>query len=292
VSGQTLQQVRGLLASAGLSPRQRFGQNFLIDLNLMRKLVASAGLTPADVVLEIGPGTGSLTGLLLDSGARVVAAEIDHGMARLLRERLGGQPRFTLVEGDALATKHRINPDLLAALAAQQPEAAGSRKLVANLPYQIATPLLMESLLLEPPFERLCVTVQREVGLRFTAGVKDDAYGPLAIAMQTLARVETIAHLPPAAFWPRPQVDSLMVCIRPLPRAAVEVPDAPAFVAFVQKCFLHRRKTLLAAMRHVGLRGDELLARAGVSPSARAEQLAPADWRALFAVVPESRDRE
>ena len=285
MSGQTLQQIRGLLAAAGLSPRHRFGQNFLIDLNLMRKLVAAAELTPADVVLEVGPGTGSLTEMLLESGPRVVAAEIDHGLARLLRERLGERPRFTLIEGDALASKHRINPALLAALAAEPVESGGSRKLVANLPYQVATPLLMEGLLLRQGFERLCVTVQREVGLRFTAAVGDEGYGPLAIAMQTLAHVETIAHLPPAAFWPRPEVESLMVRIRPRPGGSLPVRDAAAFVAFVQKCFLHRRKTLLAAMRHVGLRGEELLPRVGVNPAARAEQLAPADWQAMFAAA-------
>ena len=153
--GQTLREIRALLAAGGLNPQHRFGQNFLIDLNLMRKLVAAAELSPDDVVLEVGPGTGSLTEMLLDAGVRVVAVEIDRGFQAILRERLAANQRFTLVQGDALAGKHRVNPLVLNALRQTRPGAGGSYKLVANLPYQIATPQLVDLLLVEPQLERM-----------------------------------------------------------------------------------------------------------------------------------------
>ena len=140
MAGQILSEIRAVLAGAGLAPQHRFGQNFLIDLNLMRKLVDAADLSPADTVLEVGPGTGSLTEILLDRGVRVVAVEIDHGFQAILRERLGTHPRFTLIQADALATKHCVNPLVLKILSEQPPDAGGAYKLVANLPYQIATP--------------------------------------------------------------------------------------------------------------------------------------------------------
>ena len=220
--GQTLRQVRELLAGADLAPQHRYGQNFLIDLNLMRKLVGAAELSPGDVVLEVGPGTGSLTELLLDSGARVVAVEIDRGLQGILRARLGAHPRFTLVQGDALAAKSRVNPLLLRLLAERAPAAApgpapGAYKLVANLPYQIATPLLIDLLLVQPRFERLVGTIQKEVGERLVAEPRTPAYGPVSIILQTLADIRPLAILPPAAFWPRPEVESVMVLIRPRP---------------------------------------------------------------------------
>ncbi len=226
--GQTLSEIRALLAAAGLSPQHRFGQNFLIDLNLMRKLVAAAELSPGDVVLEVGPGTGSLTELLLDAGVRVVAVEIDRGFQAILRERLGTNQRFTLVQGDALAGKHRVNPLVLHALEQARsphrpeadaprlpPGAGGAYKLVANLPYQIATPLLMDLLLATPAFERLTCTIQKEVAERLVAAPRTEAYGTASVMVQLMADVTAHAILPPTVFWPRPQVESAMVTIRP-----------------------------------------------------------------------------
>ncbi|TWT41795.1 Ribosomal RNA adenine dimethylase [Phycisphaerae bacterium RAS1] len=283
---QTLSDIRALLADAGLSPQHRFGQNFLIDLNLMRKLVAAAELSPDDVVLEVGPGTGSLTELLLDSGARVLSVEIDRGLQAILRARLGDHSRFTLLQGDALAAKTRVNPQITQILAAQPPGRAGAYKLVANLPYQIATPLLMDLLYGRPRFERLCCTIQREVGERLSAAPSTDAYGPVSVIVQSLARIEPIAILPPTVFWPRPEVESIMLTLRPLPDHQIEVDDVPAFVALVRGAFQQRRKML----RRLLADRDELSARrifaaAGVSPDARAENLTPLSWRCLFAAI-------
>ena len=284
--GQKLSEIRTLLATAGLAPQHHFGQNFLIDLNLMRKLVAAGEVSAADTILEVGPGTGSLTEFLLARGARVVAVEIDHGLQALLRERLGGDPHFTLVQGDALGGKHQVNPLVLTALRAQSPEPGGAYKLIANLPYQIATPLLMDLLLVRPRFERMTCTIQREVGERLAAEPRTDAYGPASVVVQTLAETTLQAIIPAAAFWPRPKVESVMLTIRPRPPESIDVGEVPAFVAFVQRAFQQRRKVLRRLLRN----WDEAQAlqafqRAKVSPEARPEELAPPAWRALFRAV-------
>lgn len=283
---QTLTEIRALLAEAGLTPQHRFGQNFLIDLNLMRKLAAEAELRPADVVLEVGPGTGSLTELLLDSGARVISVEIDRGLQEILRHRLGNHPRFTLLQGDALAAKTRVNPQITHILSAQQPDAGGAYKLVANLPYQIATPLLMDLLYGVPRFDRLCCTIQREVGERLSAAPGTDAYGPVSVIVQSLARIEPIAILPPSVFWPRPEVESVMLALRPLPVEQVEVDDVPEFVGLVRRAFQQRRKMLRRLLAdHDELTAMRMFAEAGVSPDARAENLSPRSWRCLFSAI-------
>ena len=161
---QTLSEIRDLLASAGLRPHKKLGQNFLIDGNLMTKIVDAAGLEPDDTVLEIGAGTGSLTEMLLERAGHVVAVELDRGLAELLADRLAGRDNLTLLHEDVLQTKSRIAPVVLDALR----HAAGGRPalLVANLPYHIASPLLINLLLCDVPFVHFCFSVQREVADR------------------------------------------------------------------------------------------------------------------------------
>lgn len=286
MAGQSLSEIRALLAAHGLQPQHRFGQNFLIDLNLLRKLPAAADVHPSDVILEVGPGTGSLTEILLETGARVVACEIDRGLAALLRERLSDRPNFTLVEGDALATKHTLHPELLGTLRREQVATGGVWKLVANLPYQIATPLLVELLQLDPPPAVLCATIQKEVGERIAAAAGTSAYGTLSVVAQTLATSERIAVLPPSAFWPAPQVDSLMIKLTPRPRSDTGVTDPAAFARTVQRAFSQRRKMLRRILRDWPVDDvDAVCASAGLDARARPEQLAPADWRRLHAAV-------
>jgi len=283
MSGQPISEVRSRLAAAGAAPKHRFGQNFLVDLNLLRKLVSAAAVGPADVVLEVGAGTGSLTQALRAAGARVVASEIDADLLPILRDALGDDPRVRLVAGDALAGKHTVSPDLLSALHEWPPEPGGAYKLVANLPYQIATPLIMELQLGAPRFDVLAFTIQREVGDRLVAAPRTAAYGPVSVITQTLSAVERVATLPPALFWPQPKVDSLMMKLTALPARPEGPADPVAFARFVQRSFAHRRKTLRWALRHAGhASADALLESVGVSRDARPEALAPAEWRALF----------
>lgn len=276
MAGQTLREIRALLEQAGLTPQHRFGQNFLIDLNLMRKAVEASAVGPGDWVLEVGPGTGSLTEMLLDTGAGVVVVEIDRGFQELLAARLGERPNFTLIRGDILAGKHALNPHLSDLLAASRPP----RKLVANLPYQVATPLLLNLLLQPHRFERLVVTIQLEVGQRLAADANTDAYGPISVIAQSLATIRTLARLGPGAFWPPPKVDSVMLEIVPLDPGQVGIDDVPLFVDRVQRAFQRRRKVLRQMLADLPV---DLALRvfedSGVNWNSRPESLTPGDWR-------------
>jgi hypothetical protein len=186
---QSKTQILALLAGIGAEPRHRFGQNFMIDQNLVR-LVADAGMIkPEDVVIEVGPGTGTLTEELLERAGRIVAVEIDRDLAKLLRDRFASNAEFELIEGDALAGKHELNARL-SELAATQRDARLPLKLVANLPYNIASPLIIEMLI--AGVELLAFTVQKEVADRLRADADNDAYGPLSVMAQMLARVEVL----------------------------------------------------------------------------------------------------
>jgi hypothetical protein len=163
---QTKSQIQSLLAGANTQPRHRFGQNFMIDQNLVRVIADAANLTGGDVVVEVGPGTGTLTEEILSRGVDLVAVEIDRDLAKLLRERFADQPHFTLIEGDALSSKHEINVQLVEEIRSRA--ASGSViKLVANLPYNIASPLIIELLILG--IDQLVFTVQKEVADRLRA---------------------------------------------------------------------------------------------------------------------------
>jgi 16S rRNA (adenine1518-N6/adenine1519-N6)-dimethyltransferase len=261
---QTKQQIQALLAQAGLSPRHGFGQNFMIDQNLLR-LVADAGSPRAgDTIIEVGPGTGTLTEELLARGAEVVAVEIDRDLAGLLRERFKEEPRFSLIEGDALDSKHSLNRDLLAAVAKHGP------KLIANLPYNIASPLIIEMLLAGT--ELLAFTVQKEVADRLRAAPGTDAYGALSVMTQLLAKVDILRTLPPSAFWPAPKIKSALVRLIRQDRLG---PGAREFSAFLKKLFSSRRKTLRRSLSEIHDDPAKLLEDLGIDPSARAEDLSP-----------------
>lgn len=250
---QTKREIQGLLTAAGINPLKRYGQHFLIDGNLLRKLVTAAGVTGRDVVLEVGPGTGTLTDELLAVAGHVVAVEIDKGLAGLCRARYAESPRFTLLHRDVLERKSQIAPEVLAEVARWRDTLGGRAMLVANLPYQVATPLVVELLLMtgtETAVSPLCFTVQAEVADRIAAPPGGKDYGPISIFAQALARIERVARVPPEAFWPVPQVDSAMLRLdrredAPGPRVTAEV------VRLVHGCFNHRRKTMRSNLRNL-----------------------------------------
>jgi 16S rRNA (adenine1518-N6/adenine1519-N6)-dimethyltransferase len=267
---QTLAQIKQLLAERGLSPRKSLGQNFLIDQNLIRKLVDAAGVGAGSLVLEVGPGTGTLTEELLARGCDIVASELDEGLADLLQERFGGEARFRLVRGDCLASKHELSADVV--------EALGGRGFVlaANLPYSVATPLMMTLLVDHPRCGGMFVTIQREVADRLLAGPGGKEYGPLAVVAGALCRVERVAVLPPECFWPRPEVHSAMVS---LSRLAEPLTDDPAGLARVcRELFARRRKQI------GGVLGKDFPWPAGVQPRMRAEELTAEQFVALSRV--------
>ena len=285
---QTTAYLKELFSQVGFTIDARRGQNFLVDLNLLDLLARSAALTPADVVLEVGTGTGALTERLSAAAAHVVTAEIDPRLAQLARDRLVDRRNVTFVEGDALAAKHRLGADLLAAVeTARAHSPRGRFLLVANLPYCVATPVISNLLALTRPFDAAVVTVQREMAERMTAAAGTSDYNALSVWVGCQCRGEIVRVLPPSVFWPRPKVDSAIVRLDLEPPRRAEIADLGRFHAFVRDIFCHRRKLLRGVLlRLAGGKGspeakarvEAAFAAMGLGPEARAEENDPAGF--------------
>lgn len=270
---QSLTEIKTILAEAGLRPKKSLGQNFLIDANLVRKLIDASGVGPGDLVLEVGPGTGTLTEGLLERGCVVVASELDDALAAMLEDRLGGE-RCTVVHGDCLAGKRAISPAVLHAL--------GGRPftLVANLPYHAATPLMLRLMTSHPECGGQFVTVQKEVAERFCAKPGVRSYGSVSVVAGAVCEASMIATLPPTCFWPRPDVTSAMMSLARLENPATE--DAEGLADFCQTLFASRRKQLGSVL------GRDVSWPEGVNPEDRVEALAAEQIEVLRTKVRES----
>jgi 16S rRNA (adenine1518-N6/adenine1519-N6)-dimethyltransferase len=249
-------------------PKKQLGQHFLIDDNILGVIGRLAELHGDDVVLEIGPGLGVLTTYLADRVARVYAVELDRSLEPQLRERLAGRPDVDLEFGDALELD----------LAATAP---GARKLVANLPYNVATPIIVESLDGLPQLELWCVMVQREVADRLFARPSTKAYGAVSVLLQLAAERTGFHPVGRTVFRPRPNVDSALVAFR-----RTGLPDDYGRVKrVVEAAFAHRRKTLANSLELSDLASREEATRAleaiGRAPATRAEELAPPEFVGL-----------
>lgn len=287
--------IQAALAAAGLRPLKRYGQNFLIDDNLMRKLVAAAGITARDVVLEVGAGTGALTDYLLLQAGRVVVVEIDRGLHALCAQRFAGRERITLLHRDVLERKSVVAGEVLDVIAAWHRRLDGRIMLVANLPYQVATPLIV-NLLTGPLFvSPLCFTVQAEVAERMTAAPGGKTYGPLSVIVQALATCQRVARLPPEVFWPEPKVSSMMLRLDRREAGALDPTVTAKLVALVHGCFNHRRKTLkFSLQRMLGEETFAALRDAGAwDVSARPERLSVDAYIAMarFVIEREAGER-
>ncbi len=247
---QTLNYIRGLLENHGLEPKTKLGQNFLIDLNMLDLVVRSAELTREDSVLEVGTGTGTLTANLAASAGAVFTVEIDRNFHTLVQPLLGGRANVVTFLGDALARKNELNPDVLSGWAALTARCGCTRrKLVANLPYAVATPVISNLLIQsEFPIDRMVAMVQWEIGERLRAEVGTKDYSALSVLVQGVADVETVRKVSPANFHPRPKVDSAIVCIRPNPAKRARVGDVRKFREFLRDLYTLRRKNLRAAL--------------------------------------------
>jgi 16S rRNA (adenine1518-N6/adenine1519-N6)-dimethyltransferase len=290
---QTQSYLKQLFEARGLRPSNKLGQSFLVDLNLLELIVRTAELTTQDLALEVGTGTGSLTAMLCQQAGAVIGVEIDPDFFELARENTASFGNITLLHRDILKTKNQICPDVLSTITAQLER--GSQKvlkLVANLPYVVATPVISNFLMTGLPFERMVVTIQWELGERLAARPSTKDYSALSVLVQSLADVEIVRRMPPTAFWPKPKVDSAIVLIRPSAAKRARIADLPGFQAFVRDLYLHRRKNLRGALLPVvreRLAKDELdkvLVRHGFDPAGRAEALSVEDHLRLFQALP------
>ena len=252
---------RARVASAQIA-RKSLGQHFLIDKNIVHKIVRLAELQPGETVLEIGPGRGILTEALLDSSGLVVAVELDAALCARLRTTLGGRSNFRLIEGDALAFEYAQVPSPFL--------------VVANLPYYVSTPLLFRLLEERQRIDRLVLMLQEEVVARLAAAPGGKDYGALSIAAQFYCEVRRAFRVPPTCFRPKPGVGSAVVVLTPLAKPRVSVTDEAFFFRVVRAGFAHRRKALLNSLRDEGFEGAPTAAaleRAGIDPRRRAETL-------------------
>lgn len=254
---QTLTDIKQLLAGHGLRPKKKFGQNFLHDGNHMAKIMDAAKLAPGDTVLEVGPGTGALTERLVEAGANVVAVEIDRDMEPILEARLGD--KITLHIGDALDGKHAINAEVLALLSGKP------YKLIANLPYNIASPLMANLAIDHLNMTAMVVMIQKEVADRLLAPPGTKAYGPLGVLLQALFEIERVGVLKPGCFYPPPSIDSAVVALHRRSEPLCE--DAKALGELLHKLFSKRRKQLGSSL------GRDVELPEGVGITMRPEQL-------------------
>lgn len=264
----------------GHRARRRFGQHWLVDPAVLDRIMAAAALQPLDRLLEIGPGRGALTERLLASPAALVrAVELDRDLVAGLLARFAGDPRFELIAGDALSVPFR------------SPGEAPLTKVVANIPYNITGPLL-ERLVgrleqpVEPPFARLVLLVQRDVGERIRARPGSSSYSALSVRLQLLARCQGVCAVPPRCFRPPPRVHSEVILLEPLAASQRPAPElARRCEGLLRRCFAARRKMLRNTLAGLLPEGElaDLAAAAGISLQQRPQEIAPPAWLALAA---------
>jgi len=279
---QTRTHLMSLFERIGLHPRSDLGQNFLIDLNILEFIVKTAELSKNDVVLEVGAGTGGMTAFMAKEAAAVVSVEVDPNMAAMAREMTADFDNVTLINVDALKNKNRFRPEVIEVVQAELAKDPARRlKLVANLPYSIATPVVSNLVASDLPWERMVITIQLELAQRMTASPGRSSYGALSVWLQSQCHVKLVKRLGPQAFWPRPQVNSAVVRLVPAPGKSGPIADRKFFQDFLRRLFVQRRKMMRSVL--VGMyrkeldkpQVDAILDELKFAPKARAEDLQP-----------------
>lgn len=251
--------------------QKKYGQNFLIDTHVLEKIIRESGITKDDLVLEIGPGIGTMTQYLAENAREVVAVEIDKNLIPILSDTLSAYDNVTVINEDIL--KVDINK------IAQEKNNGKPIKVVANLPYYITTPIIMGLFESHVPLESITIMVQKEVADRMQVGPGTKDYGALSLAVQYYAKPEIVANVPPNCFMPRPNVGSAVIKLSRYEKPPVEVKDEAFLFAIIRASFNQRRKTLLNGLTNAGnlnvtkeqiLEGLEKM---GLSPSIRGEAL-------------------
>ncbi len=272
-------EVSALLSKHGLAPRRAFGQNFVVDANTVRKIARIADVHVGDYVLEIGAGLGSLTLALAETGAQIIAVEIDNGLVEVLRETTALLPNVEVIHGDAMQLDWK---PLL--------EKSQHWHVVANLPYNVATPMIADILDGIMQVDHLLVMVQSEVADRLVAQVGSDAYGAVSVKIDYWATAKIVGDVSASVFFPQPRVESALVDIRR--RAEPGVIDVVANELFklVRAGFAKRRKMLRRALNEIAT--PEHFAMARVNPESRAEELDLASWGRLCKVINTNKSQQ
>jgi len=304
---QSKNQIRQLLESAGVRPNKRFGQHFLIDLNLMRLLIDAADIRKNDVVLEVGCATGSLTEAIAEKAGFCIAVEIDAVLANIAKTQLADRQNVEIIAADALENKFEINPDVMDALniarakytrlgegadvsseATDSPSRSrkGRLLLVSNLPYVAGTPLMLNLITGPVVVDAMFVTVQKEVADRMTAqpGTKD--YGILSIILSATGNIKHIRTLRPTVFWPQPQVDSALVSyVRDVEKAG-KIKNIEMLSKIAGAFLRYRRKMLKGCCKLMtgtleGTDWFEIFSQCGIDPESRPDHLTPEQFVCL-----------
>jgi len=262
-----MSSIKKELAEYGLIPKKGWGQHFLIDRNILNKVIRTAQVGKDDVILEVGPGLGEMTLALAQQVKRVIAIEIDPKLVEILKKKLEGYPNVEVTKRDIL----KVNLNQLLEKEGQP------IKVVANLPYQISTPLLFRFIESRKVFSTLTLMLQREVAERMVALPGGKEYGPLSIFVQSVSNLSIRFFIKPSAFFPPPKVESAVIHMSFRERPAVKWEDEKWFRKVVRGCFGYRRKTLINALKHSGLPLPEGLEgrmeKIGVDPRRRPETL-------------------
>ena len=258
---------RHILKAFDLRASKRLGQNFLIDSNVVQRIVDAAEISAGDEVLEIGPGIGTLTQGLLEGGAKVTAVELDKKLPAVLEKTLAGYENFRLIQGDILKVDvEKIMPP--------------NFKVAANLPYYITTQILLTLLEKKLPVTKIVTMVQKEVAERMTAAPNSKSYGAMTVAVQFRADVKIAFEVPPSAFLPRPEVTSAVV-VCDVRESPFKVADEKFFIRVVRAAFGQRRKTLVNSLVGAGFPRDKIsaaLQTLNISEKLRAENLSVEDF--------------
>lgn len=270
------EKTTSLLQRHGFRFKKKWGQNFILDKNLLKRITAGAGIQPGDPVVEIGPGAGTLTGALVEAGARVLAIEIDPSLQPILAERLQGTGTV-IVQGDVM----KLNLDELAREHLSLPY-----KIVANLPYYLTTPLLMNILENRYQIDLMVVMVQWEVAQRLTAQPAGKDYGAITLAVRYYTEPRILFKVPRHLFTPAPEVDSAVIMLKRLAEPRVDVEDEKLLFKLIKAAFGQRRKTLLNALGSVDHRVtkeklQEMLQAAGINGGRRGETLSLEEFAGL-----------
>ena len=275
------------LKAHDISAKKRYGQNFLIDEHVLCRIIEGSGITKDDTVLEIGPGIGTLTQVLCERAGHVIAVEIDKDMIPLLNENLSEYDNYELINEDIL----KIN---LAALLGENKKA----RVVANLPYYITTPIIMQLLENKLPIESITVMVQKEVADRMQAKPGGKDYGALTLAVRYYSQAEVIASVPPSCFIPRPGVDSAVIRLSCYDKPPVQAKDEEKLFEIIKAAFAQRRKTLANALKNYQKlclsreRVEAALTEMGLNADIRGEKLSLTEFAELTDLLfPSSGDK-